>query len=34
MGKISASPRYMIDIIGTDLLSLALLGGGGVILKN
>ena len=28
MGKISASPRYMIDIIGTDLLSLGLLGGG------
>jgi len=22
MGKISASPRYMIDIIGTDSLSL------------
>ena len=33
MGKISTSPRYMIDIIGPDLLSLVELGGGGAILK-
>ena len=29
MGKISTSPRYGIDITGTDLLSLGELGGGG-----
>ena len=29
MGKISTSPRYMIDMIGTDPLSLGQLGGGG-----
>ena len=29
MGKISTSPRYMIDITVTDLLSLGHLGGGG-----
>ena len=34
MGKISTSPRYMIDITGTDPLSLGQLGGGGLILKN
>ena len=28
MGKISTSPRYMIDITGTDPLSLGELGGG------
>ena len=28
MGKISTSPRYGIDITGTDLLSLRELGGG------
>ena len=28
MGKISTSHRYMIDITGTDPLSLGLLGGG------
>ena len=27
-GKISTSPRYVIDITGTDLLSLGELGGG------
>ena len=32
-GKIITSPRYMIDITGTDPLSLGWLGGG-VILKN
>ena len=32
MGKISTSPRYGIDITGTDLLSLGELGGG-LILK-
>ena len=34
MGKISTSPRYGIDITGTDLLSLGELGGGRLILKN
>ena len=34
MEKISAGPRYMIDIIGTVSLSLGSWGGGGVILKN
>ena len=29
MGKISTSPRYVIDITGTDPLSLRELGGGG-----
>ena len=33
MGKISRSPRYVIDITGTDPLSLGELGGG-LILKN
>ena len=28
MGKISTSPRYVIDITGTDPLSLGELGGG------
>ena len=28
MGKIITSPRYVIDITGTDLLSLGELGGG------
>ena len=28
MGKISTRPRYMIDITGTDPLSLGWLGGG------
>ena len=28
MGKISKSPRYVIDITGTDLLCLEELGGG------
>ena len=28
MGKISTSPRYMIDLAGTDPLSLGYLGGG------
>ena len=28
MGKISTSPRYRIEITGTDLLSLRELGGG------
>ena len=28
MGKVSTSPRYVIDITGTDLLSLEELGGG------
>ena len=28
MGKISASPRYVIDMTGTDLLSFVDLGGG------
>ena len=32
--KISRSPRYVIDITGTDLFCLGELGGGGVILKN
>ena len=31
MGKVSTSPRYVIDITGTDSLSLGKLGG---ILKN
>ena len=30
MGKISRSPRYVIDIIGTDPLSFGELGGRGV----
>ena len=30
MGRISTSSRYMIDIIGTDLLSWGELGGGGI----
>ena len=34
MGKISTSPRYMIEITGTDPLSLGQLGEGGLILKN
>ena len=34
MVKIILSPRYEIDITGTDLLSLAELGGGWLILKN
>ena len=34
VGKISTSPRYMIDITGTNPLSLVELGGGGLILKN
>ena len=29
MGKISTSPRYGIDITGSDLLSFGELGGGG-----
>ena len=33
MGKISTSPRYVIDITGTDPLSLGELGGG-LVLKN
>ena len=33
MGKISVSPRYVIDITGTDLLSLGELGGG-LVLRN
>ena len=33
MGKIRTSPRYVIDITVTDLLSLGELGGG-LILKN
>ena len=33
MEKISTSPRYGIDITGTDLLSLGELEGGGLILK-
>ena len=32
MGKISRRPRYVIDIIGTDLLYLGEVGG--LILKN
>ena len=34
MGKISTSPRYVIDITGMDPLSLDEWGGGGLILKN
>ena len=34
VGKISRSPRYVIDIIGTDLLCLGELGGGGVNSEN
>ena len=34
MGKTRKSPRYGIDITGTDLLSLGELGGGGLILRN
>ena len=30
MGRISTSPRYMIDITGLNTLSLGELGGGGV----
>ena len=33
MGKISTSPRYVIDITGTDLLSLGELGGGVILNK-
>ena len=33
MVKISKSPRYVIDITGTDPLSLGELEGGGIILK-
>ena len=33
MGKISTSPRYVVDITGADSLSLGELGGG-LILKN
>ena len=33
-GKKITSPRYRIDITGTDLLSLGELGGGGLILKK
>ena len=29
MGKVSTSPRYVIDIIGTDRLYLGEFGGGG-----
>ena len=34
VGKISRSPRYVIDIIGMDLLYLGELGGAGLILQN
>ena len=34
VGKIITSPRYVININGTDLFSLGELGGGGLILKN
>ena len=34
MGKIIKSPRHMIDITGTDPLSMGELGGGGLNLKN
>ena len=34
MVKIIISPRYVIDITETDLLSSRELGGGGLILKN
>ena len=34
MGKISTSPRYMIDITGTDPLSLSGVVGGGVNSEN
>ena len=34
MGKIRTSPRYVIDITGTDFLYLGECGGGGLILKN
>ena len=34
MRKIGTSRRYVIDITGTDSLSLGELGGGGLILKN
>ena len=34
MGKISTSLTYMVDITGTDPLSLGYWGGGGLILKN
>ena len=34
MGKISTSPKYVIDITGTDPLSLCELEGGGVILNK
>ena len=34
MGKIITSPRYVIDITGTDPLSLGEFGGGGLIMKN
>ena len=34
MGILSTSPRYMTDITGTDPLSLGLLGGGVLVLKN
>ena len=33
VGKISTSPRYVIDITGTDPISLGELGGGRLILK-
>ena len=34
MGKISRSPRYVIDITGTDLLCLGELGGGLILKKR
>ena len=34
VGKISPSSRYVIDITGTNSLSLGELGGGRIILKN
>jgi len=34
VGKISTSPRYVIEITGTDLLSLGNFLGGGLVLKN
>ena len=30
MGKIRKSPRYVVEIIGTDQISLGELGGGGL----
>ena len=34
MGTISRSPRYMIDLMGTDLLCLEELGGGGGLIRK